>query len=301
MGSRKFEGIYPPLSTYFDDQGNFDTAAQGRVLDKMIAAGVNGVLILGSAGEFFSLTVAQRKEITEFCVKHVAHRIQVLVGTGSCSLEETIDLTTHAGECGADGALVINPFYSPMSREGLRQHYLTVAKAAPLPVLVYNFPAMTKQDIPADLIIELGRECTNIMGLKDSVVDVAHTRAVIQALQNDRPDFCVFSGFDEHILNNLALGGAGGIPGTANFAPDVTVGLWKAFQAGDYPKAYEQHRKAAALSAVYGLETPYFATLKEAAKLTGLDVGTTVVAPSTPLSVAGMQKLCALLTANHLL
>ena len=147
----------------------------------------------------------------------------------------------------------------------------------------------------------LAKQVTNIVGLKDSVTDVAHTRTVILATNEARSDFCVFSGFDEHILNNLALGGVGGIPGTANFAPEVTVGLYRAFKAGDYEKAYVFHRKAAALSAVYGIETPYFATLKEAVKLAGVEVGVTVVPPSTPLSDIGKKKLIALFKDNGLI
>lgn len=300
MNQRLFEGIMPPLSTFFDDEGNFDPKAQGEAIDRVIEAGVQGILVLGSAGEFFSMTVAERKKIAEFCIKHAAGRVKVLVGTGSCSLSETIELTEHAGKAGADGVLVINPYYSPMSRECLRRHYLTIADASPIPVLVYNFPAMTKQDIPADLIIELAKSHPNIVGLKDSVTDVAHTRAVILATNEVRPDFCVFSGFDEHILNNLALGGVGGIPGTANFAPEVTVGLYNAFKAGDYQKAFAFHRRAAALSAVYGIETPYFGTLKEAAKLVGLKVGSAVLPPTLPLSPEGYAKLKALFEENGL-
>ena len=152
-----------------------------------------------------------------------------------------------------------------------------------------------------ELIARLA-EHPNIRGLKDSVTEVAHTRRVILEVGTKHPDFAVFSGFDEHVLNNLALGGAGGIPGTANFAPQFICGLYKAFREGDFVRAHELHRVVAALSNVYAIETPYFGTLKEAARLCGLpDLPTHVLRPSQPLSEQGKAKLRALLESCGLL
>ncbi len=299
---KMFQGIMPPMSTLFDADGHFDAKHTGELIETLIAAGVDGMLLLGSAGEFFSMTTAQRKEIAAFCLKKIAGRITTLVGTGACSTAETIELSCHAAENGADGVMVINPYYSPMSEDCLFEHYKTVADACPCPVLLYNFPAMTGQELSVELIARLADASPNIRGLKDSVASVDHTRRVILEVGSKHPGFSVFSGFDEHVLNNLALGGAGGIPGTANFAPQFICALYKAFKAGEYEKAYEMHKIVAQLSNVYGIETPYFGTLKEAAKLCLLpSMTTTVLPPSKPLTMSGMEKLKVLLSSCGLI
>lgn len=302
MKNKLFFGIYPPLSTFVDKQGNLDKQAQGKLIDNCISNGVNGILALGSAGEFFSMSLNMRKLVAKFCVEHVNKRVKTLIATGACSTQESIELTLHAKEIGADGALVINPYYSPMSNECLYEFYSTIAKNVDLPILIYNFPNMTKQDIPASLIVQLAKDHKNIVGLKDSVTDVSHTREVILQTQKFRDDFCVFSGFDEHIINNLALGGVGGIPGTANFAPKYTCELFKEFENGNYTKAFEIHKIVAALSNVYSIETPYFGTLKEAFKLcVDKNIETNVIPPSKPLSKEGYSKLQDLLNEFNLI
>lgn len=290
-----FQGIMPPLSTIVDAKGAFDAEATGQMLEKLIAAGVDGVLILGSAGEFFSMDQAMRKEVAAFCLKKIAGRIVAFVGTGACGTAETIELSRHAADHKADGVMVINPYYSPMSDDCLFAHYAAIADATPIPVLLYNFPAMTGQDLSVELIKRLAAH-KNICGLKDSVTDFGHTRRVILEVAAHHPNFAVFSGFDDQVLNNLVLGGAGGIPGTANFAPQFICNLYKAFKAGDTEKAYAMQRMVSALTSVYAIETPYFGTLKEAAKMCVLPgISTEVLAPSKGLSTTGKQQLVALL------
>lgn len=296
MSNKPFRGIFPPMSTFLDAHQNFDEQAQAKVIDHLIAAGVQGILILGSAGEFFAMSTAQRKRVAEFCLRHINGRVGALVNTGACSLAETNDLTAHAAANHADGVLVINPYYTPLSEECLFEHYSRVAEASAVPVFLYNFPAMTKQALSVELIARLAAAQPNICGIKDSVADVLHTRRIIQEVAALRDDFAVFSGFDEQLLNNLALGGAGGIPGTANFAPEIAVGLYQAFMAGDFPRAHALHQSIAGLSEVYSIETPYFGTLKSAVNLRHhLAASEEVIPPSQMLSPEGRLKLKALL------
>ena len=299
---KNFRGIMPPVSTIVDAQGRFDAEATGRLLDNLIAAGVDGVLLLGSAGEFFSMDQAMRKEVAAFCLKHIDERIITLVGTGACGTKESLELSRHAAEHGADGVMVINPYYSPMSEDCLFGHYMALAETTPCPVMLYNFPAMTGQDLSVELIARLAAAHPNICGLKDSVTDMGHTRRVILEVTSKRPDFAVFSGFDDHILCNLVLGGAGGIPGTAIFAPQFICGLYKAFTEGRMDAAFALHRQVSLLTNVYAVETPYFGTLKEAARLCGMEgLSTAVLPPSQPLSAEGKTKLTRLLQSAGLL
>lgn len=302
MSHKKFLGIFPPMSTFLDAGQNFDEQAQAKMIDHLIDAGVQGILILGSAGEFFAMSTAQRKQVAEFCLKYINGRVSALVNTGACSLSETIELTAHAAANRADGVLVINPYYTPLSEECLFDHYCKVATASPIPVLLYNFPAMTKQALSVELVARLAAAHSNIQGIKDSVADVLHTRRIILEVASQRDDFSVFSGFDEQLLNTLALGGAGGIPGTANFAPEVAMGLYNAFRQGEFAKAHEFHRAIAGLSDVYAIETPYFGTLKAAVNLRHqLAASEEVIPPSRMLSSAGKQKLQELLRRYRLI
>jgi len=302
MNNTKFQGIFPPMPTFFDAGHNLDEDAQSKMIDQLIHAGVQGILILGSAGEFFCMNEHERKQVTEFCLKYINGRVTTFVNTGACSLKETIALTVHAAENKADGALVINPYYSPLSEDCLFRHYMDVADKSPVPVLLYNFPAMTKQALSVELVARLAAANGNIQGIKDSVSDILHTRRIILEVASRRQNFSVFSGFDEQILNNLALGGAGGIPGTANFAPEIAVGLYQAFIDGKFEKAHELHRVIAGLSDVYGIETPYFGTLKEAVNMrNGIKSDAPVLPPSQPLSATGNQQLKELLEKYSLL
>lgn len=135
-----------------------------------------------------------------------------------------------------------------------------------------------------ELALRLTRACDNIVGIKDTIDVVAHTRRLILEVKGHRPDFAVIAGYDEHLLNTLALGGDGGIPATANFAPQLACGLYRAFRDGDFPTAFAAHRAIAALAPIYEIETPFFAVIKEAIRRTGLDISGAVLPPARPLT-----------------
>lgn len=291
----RFHGVIPPVPTIFTSDFQFDREGQARLLDRLIAAGVNGLLVLGSCGEFPHLSSEMRREITEFAVSHVAGRVPVLIGVGAPGTLETIDIGRHAQKAGADGVLVVNPYYMQLSERNLRLHYEQVAHALDVPVLIYNIPALSGQDIAPETIIALARSCENIVGLKDTVAEVAHTRAVLLETAKVRPDFMVFTGADEQMLTALALGAAGAIPGTSNFAPQFACGLYRAFRAGDFATALAMHRAIAALSPIYEIETPFFPALKEAIRLTGLDISTAVMPPARPLTTEAAARVKHLL------
>lgn len=297
----KFSGVIPPIPTMVSPEGSLDKRAMGACIDAVINAGVDGVLILGSAGEFFSMNEKLRKETAEFCVAHVASRVKTLVGTGACGTAEAISYARHAAGCGADGVMVINPYYSVMSDDCLYGYYSSIAESCEKPVLLYNFPAMTGQDLSIGLIRRLADNCVNIHGLKDSVTDFGHTRQVILEVKQAHPDFAVFAGFDDHMLPCLILGGDGGIPGTANFAPQIACGIYKAFSNGEFSTAFSLQRTISRLVQVYAVETPYFGTIKEAMRMCGIDVSPNVLQPSMPIKETGRKALRELLAQCGLL
>lgn len=266
------------------------------LLDHVIAQGAQGVLILGSGGEFCHMSHEMRLEVAEFCIKHINQRVTVLLGIAAPGTEETIAYGQHAAAMGADAVLVVNPYYAQLNDEYIYQHYREIGEAVSLPVFLYNFPALTGQDIGLDTITRLARDVPNIVGIKDTIDNISHTREIINRVHAFRPDFVIFSGYDEYMLDTLILGGHGGIPATFNFAPEVTGGIYQAFINKDYEQAFALQRRLAKLSSLYALETPFFGVVKEAIKACGVDISTAVIAPTRKLSAEKIDQVKAIIS-----
>lgn len=294
-------GVIPPVPTIIGHDGRFDPAGMGRLIDHLLASKINGFLFLGSAGEFAQLSHPARKEIAEFCVRHVAGRRPVIIGTASCATDEVIELNQHAARCGADAVMVVNPYYSLLSEERIYQHYQRIAAEARLPVLLYNYPALTGHDLSIELILRLAQDCPNIIGVKDTVDCMSHIRRIIHEVKAVRPDFLVFCGFDEYLLDTLLQGGDGAIPATSNFAPEVTCGIYQAFLDNDMAAARLQLQRLGTLSRLYLMDKPFSGLLKEALRLCGVDIPGQVIAPASTPSAAQRQALKALLCSAGVL
>ena len=300
MSLAKFKGIFPPVPTIVDKHGDLDKKGMANLLDHLINNEADGVLILGSGGEFCHMPPKLRFEVAEFAVKHIKQRIPVMIGISSPSTKETIEYGQHAAQIGADAVLVVNPYYALLNSEAIYHHYKTVAENINIPILLYNFPALTGQDIGIDVITRLAKDVPNIIGLKDTIDNISHTREVINQVHAFRPDFIIFSGFDEYMLDTLILGGHGGIPATFNFAPKVTKGIYKAFKQKDYETAFTLQRQLAKLMPIYAIETPFFAVIKQAIKLTGIDISTEVLAPVKKLPNNKQDLLVELLKSAQI-
>jgi len=198
-----FHGVIPPVSTILNENEQLDRQGMARLIDFAIEGGVNGLFFLGSAGEFAHMSRELRHEVAEFCTKHVAGRVPVLIGAAHPGTAETLAFARHARSVGADGVVVVNPYYNPITEEALYLHYKTIAENAGLPVVMYNYPGLTGQSIPVNLIKRLALDCPNIVGLKDTVDSLNHIRETLAAVKPVRPDFAVFSGYDEYLFGTL--------------------------------------------------------------------------------------------------
>ena len=299
--SFELRGVIPPVPTIIGADGRFDAAGMGRLIDRLLDSEINGFLFIGSAGEFTQFSNPVRREIAEFCVKRVAGKRPVIIGTASCATEEVIELSRHAGEIGADAVIVVNPYYLPLSEERLYQHYRNIAEASPLPVLLYNFPTLTGQDLSSELVSRLAVDCPNIVGIKDTVDCLSHIRRMIQDVKAVRPDFKVFCGYDEYLLDTLVAGGDGGITGTSNFAPEISCSIYKAYGEGDFATLQTQMRRIGLLSRLYTMDRPLTGMLKEAIRLCGVDISTALIAPITPPSQELIREARAQLVQAGLL
>jgi 4-hydroxy-tetrahydrodipicolinate synthase len=245
-----FEGVFTALVTPFRD-GALDERALHDAIEGQIAAGVDGVVPCGSTGEAATLSHAEHRRVVEVAVAAARGRVQVLAGTGSNSTSEAIALTRHAKEAGADGALLISPYYNKPTQDGIVAHYAEVAHQTAFPLVVYNVPGRTSSNILPATLARLA-EVDQIVAVKESCGDlnqIAHVIAAVPA------GFSVLSGDDWATLPLLALGGQGVISTASNVAPGEIVDMVRAFRAGDLERARALHYRLLPLFDVLFCET----------------------------------------------
>ncbi len=232
MTAPLFKGVITALITPLRD-GNVDEAAFRRLLERQIAAGVHGVVPMGTTGESATLHLDEHKRVVEQCVEIAAGRIRVIAGAGSSATDKAIELTRFAKTVGADGALVVTPYYNRPSQAGMQAHFEAVADAVQLPILLYNVPGRTGVDLSNETVAALAAH-PNIVGIKDASADVARASWM---RANIHGAFDLISGDDSSYLGYAAHGGVGVISVTSNVAPEAMVALYDAIQAGDFAVA----------------------------------------------------------------
>jgi 4-hydroxy-tetrahydrodipicolinate synthase len=228
MTSPLFKGVITALITPLRD-GNVDEAAFDRLLERQIAAGVHGVAPMGTTGESASLTLDEHKRVVERCVAVAAGRVRVIAGAGASATDKAVDLARFAKTAGADGTLVVTPYYNRPSQAGLEAHFRAVADAVQIPMLVYNVPGRTGVDLANETVAALAAH-PNVVGIKDATGDLGRVSWMRNHVASD---FALVSGDDPSWLGYLAQGGHGVISVTSNVAPEGMVALYDAVQAGD--------------------------------------------------------------------
>lgn len=235
----RLRGSIVPLVTPFDTTGALDEAALRRLIDWQIAEGSHGISVGGSTGEPGSLSTDERLRLFRVTVETVGGRVPVVLGTGSDNLDETLRLTTEAARMGADAALVVVPYYSRPTQEGLFQYFVTVARAVPdFPLIVYNIPGRTAQNLEPTTLRRLRRACPNIVGVKEANRDFEQVSAVLHEVGRD---FLVYSGIESLCFPLLAVGGAGYVSATGNVLPRAVAELYNLVRAGRWEAARDLH------------------------------------------------------------
>ena len=291
-----FRGVYCPSITLFTEDRRIDHEAMSAHLERVVSAGVQGVLVLGSIGEFFTLTPQEKTEITRTAVQAVGGRAQVLVGTADTDLRQVKALNQMAAQAGADAVVVVSPYYFGPSHAQARRFFGAVAKDSPLPVMLYNFPARTGSDLSPEFVRDLAATHPGIVGIKDTVDCLSHTRKVISAVRPVRAEFSVLSGFDEYYVGNRVAGGQGVLSGLTNVVPEVFVAMDRAWESGDHATALEQAARISRLMALYDVGDLFIGAVKQAAQLRGTPGLTAMRASSIDLEqeqVAVIEELLA--------
>jgi len=279
-----FQGAITAIVTPFKN-GQFDEAAYRELIEFQIKGGIHGLVPCGTTGESATLSHAEHKRVVEVCIDQVKKRVPVLAGTGSNNTAESLELTRHAEQAGADAALMITPYYNKPTQEGLYQHYKTVASQTNIPIVVYNVPSRTSVNLLPETVARLA-DIPGIAGIKEATGDLKQGAKVLE-LCGDK--LTVLSGDDFTVLPLLAVGGRGVISVVSNVTPGDMAGMCNAFFAGDLARARELHFKMWPLMEAMFYETnptPAKTALKFMGKITG-----EVRQPLCPMSAANDDKL----------
>ena len=232
MTAPLFKGVITALITPLRD-GNVDEGAFEKLLERQIAAGVHGVVPVGTTGESATLQMDEHKRVIEQCVNIVAGRVRVIAGAGSNATHEAIELSAFAKEVGADATLVVTPYYNKPSQEGMIAHFEAISDAVQIPMLLYNVPSRCGVDLSNEAVAHLASN-PNIVGIKDATSDISRA-SWMRAHISGR--FDLISGDDASWLGYAASGGVGVISVTSNVAPEAMVALYDAVAAGDFATA----------------------------------------------------------------
>jgi 4-hydroxy-tetrahydrodipicolinate synthase len=289
---RYIRGSIAPVVTPFTDDGRLDVGGLTRLICWQLESGSHGISLGGSTGEPSAQSVAERIETMDAAAGLIADRVPFLPGTGSAKLDETLELTAHARQAGADAALVITPYYARPTQEGLYQWYATVAAGTPdLPILVYNVPSRTAVDIAPETVARLRARHPNIVGVKETTRDFEHFSRVLHAAGRDT---IILSGIELLCLPLLALGGSGFVSATANIAPAATAAMYDHWVRSDHDEARDLHYGLHPLVDLTFTETNP-APVKWVLQQAGLLGSARVRPPLAPLSDAGQHQVRTLL------
>ena len=232
-----FEGTHTALVTPFRND-RLDEDAFTRLIEGQIAAGITGIVPVGTTGESPTLDHAEHTQVIALAVKTAKGRVPVIAGTGSNATSEAVALTKEAEGVGADAALLVAPYYNKPSQEGLYLHFRKIAEATKLPIILYSIPGRCGIEIGVETVVRLARDCANIVAIKEAggtVERVSALRAAVPA------KFEILSGDDSLTLPFISAGARGGISVASNFIPQQVGDLVKAALAGDYKRALEMH------------------------------------------------------------
>ncbi|SFL86064.1 4-hydroxy-tetrahydrodipicolinate synthase [Pelosinus propionicus] len=280
------KGVIPPVVTPVNKDDQVDEVVFRQIIEHVIGGGVHGVFVLGSNGEFYGLDYNEQKRAIEIAIDQVRGRVPVYAGIGAITTKESVKLAKMAEEAGTQAITVLPPMFISPNEEELYQHFVTIAEATSLPILIYNNPDRLKVNISANLVERLAN-IPNIVGAKDSSGDLTLTSEYIRRTRGN--GFKVMAGRDTMILGTLVYGGVGCVAATANIAPKLVVKIYDTFMAGDIQGSLEAQYKLAPLRVAMGLGSWPVVT-KDAMNLIGFQAGDPIK-PNTSCSEVNMVKL----------
>jgi len=271
--------IYTPTVTIFNDLGEFDFEGNRKVIEYLIEGGVDGLVPLGSTGEFTTLSLSEKKEFIKFYVETVNERVQVLPGTGCMDYDKTVELSNYALSLGVKGVLIIPPYYYALSQDEGFKYYDKIAENVNGDVYIYNFKARTGFDISPETVLKLAKKNKNIKGMKDSTADIAHTRNVLLKVLPERPDFEIYSGFDDQFIPNVIAGGRGCISAISNIYPKLWSEWVQAVNNNKFDTIQTIGNKIDKLMELYDVQSNFSLLFKKLMVEEGVEINTNTLFP----------------------
>ncbi|MGL5593850.1 MAG: dihydrodipicolinate synthase family protein [Cetobacterium sp.] len=280
-----------PVITAFNKEREIDIKGNKEIWEHLINGGVDGIVLLGSTGEFFNMSMLQKKELIKIAIEHINKRIPLFVGTGSMNIEETIELSNYALNLGADGVMIIGPYYFPVNDRDLENFYSKLAININGDIYLYNFPKMTGHDINPKVLLNLLEKHQNIIGYKDTVSEMSHTRNLIQAIKDKYPNFIIYSGYDDNFVHNILSGGNGCIGALSNLYPQIFKQWVDAINNKDIINIEKFQKLIDSVMEIYDVETPFIPVLKKALILNGIKIEEYCTEPFGVISEIQVSKL----------
>jgi 4-hydroxy-tetrahydrodipicolinate synthase len=291
VSTPSLQGIVPALVTPFRQDERIDYSAWQNIIDIQIAAGVDGLFPTGGQGEFFSLEQEERIVALRFCRQHIGGRSVLYGNVGCVTTRETIKLAVQAEGEGVDVLVVITPYYLKPTQDELADHYIDVCRAVRKPVMAYNIPERTGNELLPPTLTRIAAQCENFVGLKDSSGKLDQVPELLKC-GGARP-FAVFMGRDHMILKALELGCTGAVTACCNVAPKLFVDLYHAHRAGNREEAVRLQGLIDPLRQSFGLHT-FPSVIKTAMEMIGTPAGP-CRKPVGPMPVAARAQLGAVL------
>ncbi|MEU6256398.1 dihydrodipicolinate synthase family protein [Streptomyces sp. NPDC047043] len=303
-------GVVPPVCTPLTPDREVDVPSLLRLVDHLVAGGVDGLFVLGSSSEAAYLRDGQRRLVVESVAAHVAGQLPVLAGAIDMATPRVLDHVASVTAAGADAVVVTAPFYARTHPTEIARHFRLIAAASPVPVIAYDIPAAVHTKLPADVVLTLAAEGV-LAGLKDSSGDLAAFREVVTGARS-RPDitaFSVLTGSELVVDSALALGADGAVPGLANVDPHGYVRLDRLCRAGDWERARAEQERLCALFGMVAVGDPArmggsssaLGAFKAALHLRGVIDCPATAEPQVPLSPEEVEQVGKFLAAAGLL
>lgn len=274
--------IIVPVVTVFDENEKPNFEENKKVIDFLVNGGVDGILVLGSTGEFTVLDYEDKLQFAKDYYDYTNGRVDLYFGSNCPSFEDTVKLSNEAIKIGYKGVMVIGPYYFGTDDEKMFIYYNELAKKVDGDIYIYNFPARSGYSISGDTYAKLVNENNNIVGLKDSVMDPLHTNRLLRSTEGKNTK--VYSGFDDQFLYNLTTGGAGCIGALANLVPDLWADLIKATKEKNFDKVYELSTLIHKLMPLYDLDSNFSHLFKRLMGVRGVDISSKSIFPYNQLS-----------------
>ncbi len=291
----KLEGIWTPIPTPLTKRGKVDIESTRRLVDFHIEAGIDGLLPLGTSGEFALLSREDREIMVNTAVDQADSRVPVVAGVSDPSIENVVQLSSDAKEAGADAVIATPPYYFTTTDEGHYRHFKTISESIDLPLLIYNIPEWTHSFVTPETVQRLADEKL-VVGMKYTEYNFLN---LVRFLKTSGGKIAIFAGSDAMAYSNLEFGGSGAIIGSANVAPKVASKIFDDYKRGDLDGARECQEKLLPVIMALGVGK-YPAALKEAMSLIGVPVGP-LKEPLQMLSIAEKRIVAGLLKSGGFL